>query len=275
MPPPITSRRPGRSGSSSAPVESMMRGSSGRTGSAIGSEPAAMMHCSKRNALRLARRCVTSMTCGLRNWPVPRSTSTLRCLASPASPPVELRHDLVLPVAQLGEIELRRAELDAVRGHRARLIDDLGRVQQRLGRNAADVQAHAAERRPAIDQRDLQARDRRRETRPYSRRGRRRARAAAYCASARVPARARSAGAGAARLRGGSLGIGAVGRSRLGSSIALAGRSGRASPHAAALDARQHAYPARPCSPVRDQRPRRRARRPWRAHPSSPSRSRA
>ena len=47
MPPPITSSRFGMSASSSAPVESMTRGSSGRPGMRTDSEPAAMMHCSK------------------------------------------------------------------------------------------------------------------------------------------------------------------------------------------------------------------------------------
>ena len=44
MPPPMTSIRPGNPCSSSAPVESMMRGSWGRKGSFAGCEPAAMMH---------------------------------------------------------------------------------------------------------------------------------------------------------------------------------------------------------------------------------------
>ena len=44
MPPPTTSMRSGSSPSSSAPVESMMRGSLGKPGSTVGSVPAAMMH---------------------------------------------------------------------------------------------------------------------------------------------------------------------------------------------------------------------------------------
>ena len=48
MPPPITSRRFGMPSSSSAPVESITRGSScGMNGSFTGSEPAAMIACSK------------------------------------------------------------------------------------------------------------------------------------------------------------------------------------------------------------------------------------
>ena len=53
-------------------------------------------------------------------------------------------------------VDLRRAERDAVRGHLVRFFDHPRGVQQRLRRNAADVQADAAERRPALDERDLE-----------------------------------------------------------------------------------------------------------------------
>ena len=46
-----------------------------------------------------------------------------------------------------------------------RFLDHARRVQQRLRRNAADVQADAAERRPALDERDLQPKVRRPERR--------------------------------------------------------------------------------------------------------------
>jgi hypothetical protein len=48
MPPPITSMRFGTKRSSSAPVESTMRGSRGMKGRWKAAEPAAMMHFSKR-----------------------------------------------------------------------------------------------------------------------------------------------------------------------------------------------------------------------------------
>jgi hypothetical protein len=88
IPPPTTSMRCGRS-SSSAPVESMMRGSSGRFGRRIDSEPAAMMQCAKETR-RFAPSLVTSISCGETNLPVPRITSTLRCFARVARPPVSL-----------------------------------------------------------------------------------------------------------------------------------------------------------------------------------------
>ena len=41
--------------------------------------------------------------------------------------------------------------------HLTDFVDDLGGVQQRLGRNAADVQADAAQHGPAFDERDLES----------------------------------------------------------------------------------------------------------------------
>ena len=46
---------------------------------------------------------------------------------------------------------------DAGARHLFRFLDDLRRVQQRLRRNAADVETDAAELRPALDQRDFHA----------------------------------------------------------------------------------------------------------------------
>ena len=40
--------------------------------------------------------------------------------------------------------------------HLADFVDDLGGMQQRLGGNAADIEADAAQHGPALDQRDLE-----------------------------------------------------------------------------------------------------------------------
>src|SRR5690606_12609532 len=60
--------------------------------------------------------------------------------------------DLVLVPAQLVEVDLWLAEcnadVDRVRG----FVDHPARMQQRLGRNAADVEAHATEGRVALDE---------------------------------------------------------------------------------------------------------------------------
>ncbi|CFU07712.1 Uncharacterised protein [Bordetella pertussis] len=85
-PPPITSRRRGISLSSSAPVESMMRGSSGRNGRRTGREPTAMTAC--LNATR--EPSDTARLCGPSKRPVPVTTSTLRWRASPPRPPHSL-----------------------------------------------------------------------------------------------------------------------------------------------------------------------------------------
>ena len=82
MPPPMTSSRSGISSTSSAPVESMIRGSSGRNGSEAASEPDAMMQCSKPTTVS-----PTLIEFGEVNSPEPRTTWTLRCLARFSRPP--------------------------------------------------------------------------------------------------------------------------------------------------------------------------------------------
>ena len=69
----------------------------------------------------------------------------------------ETADDLALPFAQLRDVDLRLAETDAGNVHLFGFLDHLRRVQQRLRRNAADIQADTAERRPALDQRYLHA----------------------------------------------------------------------------------------------------------------------
>ena len=68
----------------------------------------------------------------------------------------QLAHHARLPGAQLAGVHPGRLEHNAMRTHLARIFNDLRGVQQRLGRNAADVEAHAAECLPALDQRDLE-----------------------------------------------------------------------------------------------------------------------
>ena len=73
-------------------------------------------------------------------------------LREPGEARREALHDGVLARAQLREIELRGAELDAGARELARFADHLGEVQEGLRRDAADVQAHAAELFVALDQ---------------------------------------------------------------------------------------------------------------------------
>ncbi len=97
MPPPITSIRFGTDARSSAPVESSTRGSSGMNGSRTTCEPAAMIACANFTtflapdfACPVPSVTSTSTWCASRNWPTPRTTSTLRDFAMPARPPVSL-----------------------------------------------------------------------------------------------------------------------------------------------------------------------------------------
>jgi len=78
-------------------------------------------------------------------------------LSSEGSEPLgQLADDSILERTQLGEIDFRFGETDAVAAHRQRIGDHLGRMQQRLRRNAADVEANASLRRVLLDQHHLQ-----------------------------------------------------------------------------------------------------------------------
>ncbi len=96
----------------------------------------------------------TSSRCGPAKLPVPVTTRDAALLGQPGESAAELRDDRVLARPQLREIDLRRAEFDAGFGEVARGGQHLGDVQQRLRRDAADVEADAAERRVALDEHD-------------------------------------------------------------------------------------------------------------------------
>jgi len=76
----------------------------------------------------------------------------------------ELGDDVILAAQERGEVELDRAELDAVFGGVVLCPHEvLAGVQQGLAGDAADVEAGAAERGTLVDQSDLQAELRRAE----------------------------------------------------------------------------------------------------------------
>ena len=106
---------------------------------------------------------ITSRTFGLTKRPLPRTTSTLRCLASTLRPPVSLPTTWLFQSRSFPRSIFGAPKAMPRVGHLVRILDHLGGMQQRLGGNAADVQAHAPERRPALDQRDLQSQVRRAE----------------------------------------------------------------------------------------------------------------
>src|SRR5690606_27788929 len=63
----------------------------------------------------------------------------------------ELLHDRSLPLEHLADVERKRARLDAVRGELGlRAVIELRGLEQRFRRDAADVQARAAERTAAV-----------------------------------------------------------------------------------------------------------------------------
>src|SRR5690606_4663719 len=63
----------------------------------------------------------------------------------------QLLHDRALPLDHLADVDRERANLDAVRGElRLCAVIELRRLEQRLRRDAPDVQARAAERAAAV-----------------------------------------------------------------------------------------------------------------------------
>ena len=150
----------------------------GMNGSFTACEPAAMIALLEAHDLLAVRRCrSTSTSCGLDELADARAPpSTLRIFAIAARPPVSLPTTLFLCARSLARSIFGAPNATPCVGQCARLVDDRGDVQQRLRRDAADVEADAAERRVALDQHRASCRGRRRGTRRCSRPGRRRAR---------------------------------------------------------------------------------------------------
>ena len=61
----------------------------------------------------------------------------------------------ILPATDCRRVKGRRAKAHAMRTHRLGVVDDLGDMKQRLGRDAADIEADAAEGRARVDQNDV------------------------------------------------------------------------------------------------------------------------
>ena len=182
------------SGRSSAAVESITRGSSTFSiGGIAGGEPVARIACSNCTVLVAAGGQLHRQVCARRrSRPSPCRYCTLRCFTSCPVPLGQPLDDVVLERAQLGEIDLRLAELDAPRLRVARLVEQLGDVQQRLRRNAAAIDADAAGIRFGIDERDAEAEiggEKRRGVSARARRRRRRVEWMSYEVSAATKAR--------------------------------------------------------------------------------------
>ena len=100
----------------------------------------------------------TSTLPGAAMRPAPCNASILFFLSRKSTPLTLPSTPSSLNFIMRGEIELRRADADAHLGEgMAGLLEHFGGVQQRLRRNAADVEAGAAVGRALLDHRDLQA----------------------------------------------------------------------------------------------------------------------
>ena len=126
-------------------------------GSVTGSDPAAMIACSKLTIL-----VATVLGADLElvhgdEPPVARHHGHLALLGEPGQAAREPLHHAVLPATQLVDVDSRLRKADPVGPHAPCLVDDLGGVQERLGGDAAYVQAHAPKARPAVHQHDLLA----------------------------------------------------------------------------------------------------------------------
>ena len=85
----------------------------------------------------------------------------LALLGELREPGGELLDDRFLPATQLVDVEARLAVRHAEVADLLDLVDDPGDVEERLGRDAADVEADAAERRVPLDEHGLHAQVRR------------------------------------------------------------------------------------------------------------------
>ena len=98
IPPPMINSFFGTSFNLRASVESQTRGSScGMNGNWIGREPAAIIALSNLIVVGLPSRSRATNVCGSVNAAKPSTTVTLRCLAMPARPPVNLATTASLP----------------------------------------------------------------------------------------------------------------------------------------------------------------------------------
>ena len=155
-PPPMTRRRLGTEASLSAAVESRTLGSSGRPGILVACEPAAMTACSNDivcspsgpGDVKLVRGPEGGGAVQHRDPPLPGER---------LEPARQSPHHPLGPAPQRFGLDPRCAEIDAVLLERPDLVDEPGDVQERLRRDAADVQAHAPEVGITLDEHGLLA----------------------------------------------------------------------------------------------------------------------
>ncbi len=122
-----------------------------------GREPVAIRMRSKRQGIFPAPKLFHPQGIGVDEARPALDVGDLALLADHPEAAGQLRYDAFFERAQLVDVDLRLAELHSPDCRMARLVDHLGDVQQRLGRNAAPVKADAAGILLQVDQRDLHA----------------------------------------------------------------------------------------------------------------------
>ena len=155
IPPPSTTRRFGTFSCASRPVESTQRAeSSPSIGGRTGNEPVATIALLNVTSSPPS----TAIVFASLKRPLPFTHSTPFALKSPATPAGHLLDDRGLPLVRDRQVELRRADLDAelAEGLLGLLQRERG-LHPRLGRDAADAQAGAAELGLLLDADDLRA----------------------------------------------------------------------------------------------------------------------
>src|SRR6185437_15273335 len=100
-------------------------------------------------------RCLDAESVGGSELALPGDDLDLALLGERGQPACQALDDRVLPAADGRKIEGGLAEADPVRAHRSRVVNDLCDMQQRLGGDAADVEADAAEGRALVDENDV------------------------------------------------------------------------------------------------------------------------
>ncbi len=157
MPPPITSKRAGDAGQLERAGGIDDARILGPERQPHASEPAAMMHCSKRMRFAAVATVRPRCTCGLDEAArCPRTTSTLRCLASSRRPPVSFLTTLLFQPRSLSQIERRLAETDAMRAIACGSSITLAACSSALD-GMQPTFRHTPPRCAALDQRHLQA----------------------------------------------------------------------------------------------------------------------
>ena len=127
-------------------------GAGSSPGSVAGREPVAMIACLNLSVAGGASSRDTRIEPSVSKRPWPATTSTPRALASAGQPLGEAADGPLGPGAQPGDVDARRAEGDARVRSLGRVVDQRGDAEERLRRNAADVEALAAERAARLDE---------------------------------------------------------------------------------------------------------------------------